>query len=169
MKNYYWLLLIALIAHVFPVFADDLKTNDWGQAFCNAQMSIKLKSANNLLRTNQPVIIAINIKNTSSNETISVYQSLAILNNSFVNFSFEVNSPSGENISGKPAELFNGGSGAIYQIAPGQTKEFEYALSSLCRFDKIGTYKTIAKKRLWPDTNKQCQITSNPLEIVISQ
>jgi hypothetical protein len=167
MKNQLCFILVFTVMAVRQVHADDMKTNMWGDATCNAQMSLELKDQNIEIKANQPVDLVIHIKNVSSNETFSVYQSLAIVDNSLVNFSFGVTSPSGKDISPKPAEYYNGGSGGEYQIAQGQTKEFDCNLSYLCKFNEMGTYKIIAKKRLWPDLNKQCEITSNPLYVTV--
>lgn len=64
---------------------------------------------------------------------------------------------------------FISGSGGQIAITPNQIQEFEFNLSHLCKFDEIGTYKIIAKKRLFPSIDDRCEMVSNPLNVVISK
>ena len=169
MKKYLCLIAMLAAATVLGVFADDAKTREWGAVTCNAQMSIELKESKSEIQSNQSVYLVIRIKNVSTNDTIGVYQSLAIVVNSLVNFSFVVISPSGKDVSPKAAEYFRGGSAGSYSIGPGQIKTFDYDLNYLCKFDEVGTYKVTAKKRLFPDLEEKCELVSNSLNIVVSK
>ena len=85
MKNHLGFSVMLLVMSVWQIFADDLRTNEWGSVNCNTQMSIALKNLKEGIHANQPVNLVIRIKNVSTNDTISVYHSPAIVHNSLVN------------------------------------------------------------------------------------
>ena len=64
-------------------------------------------------------------------------------------YAFSITSPSGSDISPKiNANGPLGGSGGVYAIGPGQIHEAELNLSSVCKFDTVGTYKVAATKEI---------------------
>ena len=169
MKKISFFSLTFIAAIVCKIFAADLTTNEWGSVACDAQISVQLRGSGEEIKTNQPIELAIRIKNVSTNETLHVFQSLAVVVDSYVNFSYVVISPSGKDISPKHAKVWNGGSAADYFIAPGQSKEFGCNLGYVCKFEEIGTYEVFVKKRFSIDVNDKCEITSSPLYIKISK
>jgi hypothetical protein len=149
------------------VSADDIKTNEWGVITNNVQMSISLKDDGAQIKTNKSLSLLIRIKNTSTNEAVFLYNALALNADPLIGVSCAVISPSGKDISPKPRMFWHGSGGHII-LPPNQINEFEFSLSQLCKFDEIGTYKIIAKKIIWFGNDKQFEIVSNPLTIVVS-
>ena len=162
-------LVLILFTMTNHAVANGTTTNEWGPVNCNAQISVQLKDPEKEIKINQTVNLVIYIKNVSTNETLYVFQSLAVVIDSYIDFSFNIISPSGKDISPKQSKYWNGGSAGIYPLLPGQVKEFSYNLSYICKFDEVGTYKVIVKKKfgLWQDG--KCEAASNPLTITVSR
>lgn len=97
------------------------------------------------IKTNQPLVATIVIKNISTNETLSFDRLLSAKQDDGI--SLKVISPSGQDVSPKPP-IGGHGSGYIVTLRSNQVHNFQIPLSEMCRFNEIGTYKIAAKKRL---------------------
>jgi hypothetical protein len=140
--------------------------NDWGPSTNGIQMSIHLAGYKSDVKTNEPFALSVRYRNISTNEIVSIYECVDMEGDD--NYSFIVKSPSGKDIS--PAKKFYpGGSGAVHVLRPGQTLEFGYELSDLCKFDETGTYIVIASfsqiDPVGPDP--AFNVVSNPLQIKV--
>jgi hypothetical protein len=145
------------------VFADD--TNQIGTASCDAEISITLKEPAKEIKTNEPIIVVIQIKNTSTNEIL-----LFRIKNVPTDFTWNIVSPSGKDLS--PTNQFPaGGSGSFPKLKPLELSGADYNLREVCSFNEVGTYKVFAKKEVFfiLPTRKKCEIISKPLDIVISK
>jgi hypothetical protein len=133
---------------------------------CEAEISIRLKEPTKEIRTNEPVIMAIQIKNTSTNEML-----LFRIDNLPSDFTWAVTSPSGKDLAPKPDLLHEAISGSFPKLKPQESREADYDLSEVCNFNEVGTYKVVVKKEVFsllPD-RKKCEIASNPLNVVVSK
>jgi hypothetical protein len=140
-------------------------TNQTATASCDAEISIKLKEPAKEIKTNEPVIATINIKNTSTNEIL-----MLLIENAPTDFSWNITSPSGKDLS--PTNSFPvWGSSLFPRLKPLELREIDYDLSSICSFNDAGTYKVVVKKEVFflSPVRKKCEITSNPLDVVISK
>lgn len=163
MKKYFYCSLITVLV-TWQIFADDLKTNQWGVVTNNVQMSISLTDRGKEIKSSQPVKLLIRFRNISTNETFLVGRENAIENDP--GYSWVVISPSGKDISPKP-QIHTGSGGAI-PLVPNQFIEFEFNLSRLCKFDELGTYKIVTKKSIWsPENQKLFTVVSTPLYVTV--
>jgi hypothetical protein len=163
-KRYLCCCSVLFVLTVGQVFAEDVRTDEWGAITNKMQMSISLKGDKKQIGTNQPFSLLIRIRNVSTNELFHGYYT-------YVNdyeLSFVVIAPSGKDISPKFPKDRVAGSGAAIRVPPNQTKKFEFNLSYFCMLDKIGTYKIIAKQKGYLGTNQTPFIViSNPLYISV--
>jgi hypothetical protein len=163
-KPLYHFSLCALFA-VQHIFADDIKTNDWGTVTNGLQMSIGLKDKSEIT-VYRDVELLIHFRNVSTNQTFSICPDNVI--EKTLDFSFTVISPLGKDISPIPNSHPGASSGAIIPLAPSQTLEFDFDLSRLCKFDSVGIYKVIAKYSvLSRQTRKPFTVISNPLYVSV--
>jgi len=166
----------------FLVIVADVHAADWGPATNNAQISIQLSESNNYIESNQPVILKVKFRNLSSNKSFSVIVPLDT--ESDPDFSFLINTPSGTKISlikdGKEPYL---GSAGYINVGPSQTKELEFNLSRLCKFNELGAYEIIARRWIITGVSSNepplgsnsnslkifsgCLLISNPLKVTI--
>jgi len=88
-------------------------------------------------------------------------------------FTWVITSPSGKDLSPKPDLLHEAISGSFPKLKPLESDETDYDLSSVCKFNEIGTYKVIVQKQvisIAPSSErKKCEIVSIPLKTVISK
>jgi hypothetical protein len=127
-------------------------------------MSIRISDAGVQARTNEPVRLVIEYKNTSTNNNFTVYQAAVVEEDPSCFFS--VMSPSGKNIS--PENRGFADSGAPLPLSPGQVNEYRFNLSKLCTFSEAGTYKIIARKAIyWPAKQHGFMVVSNPLDVKV--
>ena len=140
-------------------------TNEWGSIAYRTQISIGLKSSENVFKTNQIVKVLVRIRNLSTNEACNIYVQRAFANNE--DFSFIVSSPSGKDMS-PVFHKTDVGSGGIVFIPPNQINGFQFDLNEICKTDKIGTYKIIMKMQRWSPTEKKSfEVISKPLYVTI--
>lgn len=143
-------------------FADDM-TNKASTAITGlAETSIKIKDNEKEIKTNQPVVVIVSIKNVSTNETLYFFQLLAAETDP--GLAITVISPSGKNIPLKTA-IAPHGSGHNVSLRPNQVYEFEIELSRLCKFNEIGTYKIVAKKEVETSEGRLFWVDSNVLNL----
>ncbi|MGB8367711.1 MAG: hypothetical protein ACLPYZ_00190 [Limisphaerales bacterium] len=133
---------------------------------CDAEISIKLKEPAKEIKTNEPVILTVQIKNTSTNEML-----MFRIENMPTDFTWAVTSPSGKDLSPKPDLLHEAISGWFPKLKPLESREIDFDLSSVCSFNEVGIYKVVAKKQVVSLSlpKKGCEIVSKPLDIVISK
>lgn len=141
--------------------------DEWGPIVSNAQMSIHLKDAGNEIKTNQPVVLSIRIRNLSTNETFIFLRQIA----DFVSppeISFIVVSPSGKELS--PATYGPAhGSARFVAIPPQRSVDDQFNLRRFYKFNEMGTYKIIAKWGLENASHTWGVIaTSNPLYLTVA-
>jgi hypothetical protein len=168
----------------YSVIADETRPDVWGPTTNSVQMSIQMIESNDYLQSNQPVILKVKFRNLSSNKPFSTI--IPLDREADPNFSFLINTPSGTNIflSKDSAEPHSGSAGYI-NVAPGQTRELEFNLSRLYKFDELGTYEIVARR--WMDTGVSsneppvgsksqsvkifsgCLLVSNPLKVTLIQ
>lgn len=144
-------------------FAENTNNAD---SSCNAEISIRLKEPAKEIKTNEPVILLVQIKNLSTNETL-IFRA----ENMPTDFTWTITSPSGKNVSPKKSPFNAAISGWFPKLKPMEARESDYDLSAICGFNENGIYKVIVKKevfRLAP-VREKCEITSSPLNIVISK
>jgi hypothetical protein len=157
------LLILLLVATVsLSALADDV-TNSMSS--CDAEISIKLKESAKEIKTNEPVVVTIQIKNTSTNEML-----MFRIENVPTDFTWAITSPSGKDLSPKPDFTHEVISGWMPKLKPLESRESGYDLGSVCSFNEVGTYKIVTKKQVvsLSKKHKVCEIVSNPLEVVIS-
>jgi hypothetical protein len=194
MKPHIYYISMLTVLAVWQVLADDAKTNDWGAVTNNLQMSISiipvnakgiitlgpgtnniqmptnLKGDKNKIIVNQPFSLLVRIKNNSTNETYDSYITIDANPDPKTGLSCIVISPSENDISphliDTAQRVFI--SGAIGVVHPNHTYEFEFRLSDLCKFDKVGTYKIIAKKEYRSSKDhKAFIVVSSPLNVSV--
>jgi hypothetical protein len=166
MKKYLFCLSLFAALTAVEVFADETNKIEWGAITNNVQISISVKDGLATIRTNQPFSLLVRIRNVSTNQAISVYRWVGTQVDP--GFSWVVVSPSGKDVS-PIAELAAHGSGAFHHINPNQTFEYEFNLSSLCKFGEIGTYKIVFKMNTSESPHKLCWVVSDPLYLTVVQ
>lgn len=167
MKKYLYLILMFGTMTVWNVFADDGKTNEWSATTCEAQISVALKEPAKEIKTNEPVIVTVQIKNTSTNEVL-----IFLISNVPTDFTWNITSPSGKDLSPRKSAFPQPGFSSLnVRVNPMETSVHDFDLSSICNFNEIGTYKVFAKKEVFfiSPTHKKCEIVSEPLNIAISK
>ncbi|MCX6914405.1 MAG: hypothetical protein NT167_15340 [Verrucomicrobia bacterium] len=107
--------------------------------------------------------LLVRVRNLSTNETLSCYNAWEPNTDLEVGLACEVISPSGKHLS--PSRRIAGGSAGFAVAGPGQTTQYEFGISGLCKLDEIGTYKITARKRAFvcPKGEKAFVLTSNTL------
>jgi hypothetical protein len=79
-----------------------------------------------------------------------------------------VTSPSGKIVSPDMTKVVQPFSGMIHALNQGQVVEITFNVSKLITLDVVGTYKIIAKKKMWSDAkHEEFEVVSNPLEVVV--
>jgi hypothetical protein len=163
MKTLLTYLLTFVTLFVWQVYADGMKTNDWGAVTNNFQMSISLKGDKSEITNNQPCILLVRYKNVSTNETLNVYEA-----EHDPSYSFTVISPSGKDISQDIKKFHPSDSGGYIPVRPNQSVKFEFNLSYLYDLHEVGTYKVIAKKKVWSfERHQTFTVVSSPLFVSV--
>jgi hypothetical protein len=138
-------LIIAMLV-CYSAFARGPVTTDWGEVTNDARIALVLKGGNVTLKTNQPFTLTIRVQNLSSNQTLSIYRTgLVELD---PRYAFRVLAPSGKDVSPVPPKEYSG-SGVFVQIPPGQTRDFDFELRKICKFDEVGIYNVSARREIW--------------------
>ena len=140
MKTHFFCFLTIFVL-TLQAIADGSRTDNWGAVTNGAQMSIALKNGKRQIKAIQPVILAVCIRNVSTNNDFYLFQSNGVLGSP--DLTFVVISPSGKEVP--PRLIHEPDSGGFYTVRPGETLEFELNLSDLYRFDGAGTYKIKAE------------------------
>jgi len=165
MKTSLYLILASGLILTRQAFGEDAKTNEWGTIACNAQMSIEIKEPTKEIKTNTPVNLTIHMKGISTNEICYF-----VIYSYPTDFSWIVTSPSGKELLFK--ESYPSAAFATMMVRLDEIPNWweDFNLSSVCIFDEVGTYKVIAKKEILSSGGlKECEVTSNPLNIVVSK
>ena len=164
MKKYLFCLSMFAALSAVRVFADDTNKIEWGAITNNVQTSISLKDGPATIKTNQPFSLLARIRNVSTNHTFSFclpfppeYES---------GLKWVVISPSGRDVSPVP-KLVLRVSNAIVLMNPNQIYEFEFKLSSICKFGESGIYKIVAKMDISWSPHEPCWVVSNPLYLTV--
>jgi hypothetical protein len=137
------------------IFAGDTNLYEWGAIAFDAQLSIGINGGDTEVKSNQPVNLSIRLKNLSSNDNIQFLLPIAPAIDS--DFSFEITSPTGRDIS--PARNHLSGSASLITIKPHESVDYKFALTEIFRFTEVGTYKIVAKRLV----RKDGQVVSNTL------
>jgi hypothetical protein len=136
-----FLLLIAAIVVPQAVFAEP-RPSSWGPVTNDVQIAITLKDRDIDKRGAWGVTLLVWCRNVSTNRTILIDTSSS---GEFTpGLSFRVISPSGKDISPKPAPSY-AGSGRVLKLTPGRTNHFAADLGRLCRFNQLGTYEVTVR------------------------
>jgi hypothetical protein len=158
-----------LSLHLFVLFmgwqalASEPGTNDWGNAACNIQLSMKIDDVDAALKTNESAKIAMWIRNLSSSDTLLIFRANGMGNSP--RFKFRVISPSGEDISPPPPKSSRI-SGTYVAIKPDQTGYIDFMSSELCEFRETGVYKiTATLSHRSPGQTNECEAVSNVLMV----
>ena len=159
MKTYLCYSVVAFFLTSFKAAADD-QARKWGEVTNQVKMSISLNTQDTKVAANKPVVLRIVLKNVSTNETFSIYDSFR--EESDQAFSFAVTTPSGTDKALLTGPLH--GSGAIITIPPGETWEREFNRSRLYDFREIGAYKVVAKYKTF-FRPQYFEVVSSPLEV----
>jgi hypothetical protein len=163
MKTIVFYLMFAMLA-VGQVFAEGVRTDEWGVVTNGIQISIRLKGDDKEIKVNQSFNMLIQIRNVSTNELFHCYYS----NRNGYDLSFTVIDPSGKDVSPIVRNDDIGGSGAAIFVPPNQIKRFQFNLSYLHKFDEIGTYKFIAKQKGYVGKSQnEFTVISNPLYVTV--
>jgi hypothetical protein len=175
MKTYYYFgLLLGLLVEPHTL-AGGLGAGDWGAPTNQLQMSIDLKQGGERTSTNQPVVLLIRIRNLSSKDTVHFQQPHFRQPGEPERasaFSFLVVTPSRKAVTLTVEEPLHSGGQFVF-VGPGETREIDFDLSKLCKFDESGTYQIVSRCLLgrWLDregkTVKAVQVISNPLRVSI--
>ncbi|HEU6447730.1 MAG TPA: hypothetical protein VFV23_04760 [Verrucomicrobiae bacterium] len=159
MKKNLSLLLIIGTAVCQRSFAD---TN--AATFCDATISIKCKDLVKEFKTNEPINITIQIKNSSTNDL------LFRINNLPSDFNWTIISPTGKDVSPKPDLRHDAISGSFPKLKPQELWESICDLKDISTLDETGTYKVIIKKEVFfMPARKKIEIISNPLQVKVSE
>jgi hypothetical protein len=154
-----WLVLSFVGTMLFwRASAADPMPADWGPTNCGGIMSLALERPRYEIKTNQPVNLAMCVKNVS-NGILYLEDTTEVRD-----FSFAVISPSNIDISPKhPDDNGLHFRNIIRSIKPGEHITYTYTLSSICSFTQIGTYKVTVKREAFDG----CEFKSNELKIVV--
>lgn len=183
--------ILALLT-VCRALAGEPAADEWGPLTNNAQMAISVTSPwirsfrvgdtnaaqtpfslKKELKVGEPFSLLVRIRNFSTNQTLRFLNDGAYPD-AGLGLACVVISPSGKDVSAKMASPSSGitvwgGSGHFATARPGQTAEFEFPLSQLCKLEEIGTYKITARKSTVAFNNAQKVIgfTSNTLSVSV--
>ena len=159
MKNCLRCFLVVDLLAAPGALADNATTDKWGAVTNDMQMSISLKSGEKEIKTNQPVELAIRLRNLSTNATFWI--SLFDADQKLGGLSFVVTSPSGKDAS----VATKSSSGRVVRVAPSRTRQFEFDLSCLYKFNEVGNYQITAKFGELMGVKKKFEVISNPLSL----
>ena len=159
------LLLCSILSLIFApdLLAQDIKANEWGAITNNIQMSIRIKTNGDIIKTNQPTSFFLCIKNVSTNETLRIHEWASEMTDA--GDLFHIIAPSGRDVSPKPA-IAPHGSGRFVPIGPCQTHVREFDANYVCKFNELGTYTIVAKEDLG-DASHPCWVISNKLLVSV--
>src|SRR5207245_634415 len=118
MKSYSYYASIFVAFTIARALGASSGTNDWGAVTNGAQMSLSLKEGEKGIKTHEPVVVKIRLRNLSASETF--HFNLAKENAQSWPFRFQVISPSGQQ-SEKASEAY--GRGRFVEVGPEQTRE----------------------------------------------
>ncbi|HEU6447729.1 MAG TPA: hypothetical protein VFV23_04755 [Verrucomicrobiae bacterium] len=160
-----WLLFASAFVFLKGASAFASDTNKAAVISCDAEISIRLKEPAKEIKTNEPVIVIVQIKNTSTNEMLTF-----MIHSSPMDFTWNITSPSGKDLS-PTNSLPEFGASWNPKLSPQESRDSSYNLSEICNFNELGTYKIIARNQVLSSFTKRkvCEIISNPLEIKISK
>jgi hypothetical protein len=162
MKTIYCVLIY--VATSWQLFANDTITNQWGAISCDVQMSLQLVASENQVKTNEPIIVSIQIQNVSNEIVYFVETDVT------KDYYFNITSPSGKDLSTKEPTLNDNPieSRSSHQLKPGEDCKFQFDLRSILGLRESGSYKIIAKRNMPFPYKHDCVVISNPLNIVVS-
>jgi hypothetical protein len=165
MKTYIYYLIFFTGILLKCAATEGIGTNAWGPINSNLQMSISVKGGTNEIKTNQPLILLVRIRNLSTNENYYYERYGDGLVDSVTNF--VVTSPSGKDIL--PLYLSISRHPARFEtVLAGKTLEYDFVLTFEYKFDELGVYKIIANKTLTlPGSNESVTVTAAPLFITV--
>jgi hypothetical protein len=164
MKKYIHHSAIFPLLFVLQAYIATASTNEWGLVTNSIQMAISLDGDKREIKTNEPVILLVRIRNTSTNEIFQIY---SMNDGDDPQFSFLVISPSGKDIS-PIKESSPTGSGHFIRIDSSRIAEVEFSLSRHCKFSEIGEYKIVAKREVDSITTRKAYlVVSNPIYLTV--
>ena len=143
-------------------FAGETQHGEWGAETNGIRMSIELDESCRTNPANHEVVLLCRLNNVTTNQTFEIYESNKIEFGD--SYSFEYVLPSGKKLT--PPAMPGAGSGGFLHIEPQKTKQFQFNLQKLFRFDEAGTYQITAKRLMVsPTTGKPFKVVSNSLKI----
>jgi len=158
MKTIFNVILFICILSGCRAFASDLVPGDWGPTNCGAIMALTLPDSAIQFKTNQPINVAICVKNVSAGILYMMHTKETD------DFTFVIISPSNKNVSPAPHPDSGINFRNITQtVKPNDNMNYSIDLSVVCKFSEIGTYKVTAKRKVIAG----CEIKSNTLNILI--
>jgi hypothetical protein len=184
---------LALLA-VCHALAGEPTTNFWGPVTNNVQMAINVvppgshfvrnfavdggtnaykvppvvEGEKSEVKVGQPFSLLVRIRNLSTNETFTFLYG-AMFPDAEWGLVCIVVSPSGKDVSPSANSPREPWSGRTAIARPGQTTEFEFPLSELCKLEEIGTYKITVRKSTFAirKGEKGIVLTSNTLSVSV--
>jgi len=143
--------------------ASEADTNEWGSVTCGAVMSLHRENSGTEPSTNSPINVDICLKNVSD-KLFSVVRT----SDPLTDFSFEVTSPSGKNVSPKKHSYQPSSPRFSDAIKPGEVFSFpKIDFRSVCELKVSGSYKVVAKTMISSSTGQSCEVASNPLNVSV--
>jgi hypothetical protein len=118
-----------------------------------SELSRTKKAGERRIKIGEPVVLTIIVTNMSTNETFQL-GTIGGIDDDY-DFSFEVIGPSGRGLSQQ--ERQHGRSGAVNSLDQKIRQfAFSFKLSSIYKFDQIGTYTIVARRHVeWPGGGTQ--------------
>jgi hypothetical protein len=169
MKSYNRWSLVFLMALIYTVIGNAF-AEEWGDITNGVQISIEPQK-DWAMRTNEPVLISLKIKNTLTNETFCFYFS----GSPEASFSYEITSPSGKRPPHNDNIIMTSFSTGTTWVPSNTTNEYHVNLSNLYIFNEIGAYNIVVTAELESrtmvlshgdrvfDESKAFRVVSNPL------
>lgn len=164
MKTFNLALFVAPLL-VVRTFAGEVGEGDWGVATNGVQMSIRIKSPEAIVKTNEPIILTVSFRIISTNRTFAVFLDGPV--GVLPGLRLAVAVPSGKTLM--LPSIPGDGSGHIVRLSPGGTREFSVDLDRFCRLSEPGNYKITATfdSLLCTTMTNKFDVTSNQLRITV--
>jgi hypothetical protein len=161
MKTQFYLFFILTFVLASHARNDNTATNQWGTITNGIQMSIALDGGDRIIETNEQFRLSVQIKNLGSLGAWSYLLGRPTSNPSD-GLHCIVISPSGKDVSPNVKFAPGIGSGRFVSLPPNGADRFNFNLSSICKFDEVGTYRITAEKTI-SQGEKWWTVVSNPL------
>jgi len=126
---------------------------------CKGQLIIAVKEKPQRFRGNPTLVVTLV---NQSKTALFGYNALQLSSHPYRGLACTVISPDGENLS-LPRDTIRGGSGNFLVVSAQNSESFDFDIYKLCKFEKPGTYKITALKRMYWHLTNRCDLVSNTL------